>query len=100
MESIDRKRVIVATRVGEPGNVKTDEDGVFFFAGDAAFNRAVLDTYKRECVKLGAGPRQLESVDLLTARVERYKARYPERIKVPDVDEGDEAKRVLAPNEP
>ena len=95
---IDRKFIITAVSRNN-GETYTQEDGVFFKSGDAAFNRAVLDTYKRELIKLGAHPRQLEAVDLLMDRVEKYRGLNPAKVKIPDVDAGDEAARVNAPNE-
>ena len=97
-KTIDRKFNIRAL-CGAHGHLFTEDDGVFFKAADAAFNRNVMDAYKRECIALGAHPRQIESIDLLTARIEKYKELNPERVKVPDVDAGDEEAIVNRPNE-
>jgi len=98
MESIDRKFKIIATSVVK-GNVYTDEEGVFFKAADAAFDRDVMDAYKRAAIKLGAAQRQILGIELLTERIERYKAKHPQLVKVPDVDVGEEEMIVNRPNE-
>jgi len=95
---IDRKFRILATCCAH-GHNYTEEDGVFFRAGDSAFNRNVLDAYKREAIKLGANQRQILGIELLIERVEKYKAANPALVKVPDVDEGAEEAIVNRPNE-
>ena len=98
MESVDRKFKINAVCVAH-GHEYTDADGVFFKAGDTAFNRNVLDAYKREAIKEGADQRQILGIELLIERVEKYKARYPHLVKVPDVDPGMEEEIVNRANE-
>lgn len=95
---VDRKFKITATCHAH-GHQYTEEDGVFFKAGDAAFNRRVMDTYKEEAMKLGAHARQIKGIELLTARIEKFKALHPEKVKVPDVDEGKESNLVNRPND-
>ena len=94
---IDRKFKIEAVCVAH-GDVFTEEDGVFFKAGDAAFNRSVMDAYKREALRFNAHPRQIAGIDLLTERIEQYKLAHPSKVKVPDVDEGREEQIVNRPN--
>lgn len=96
--NVDRKFIIKAVcRAHE--HTQTHEDGVFFKAADAAFNRNVLDAYKREAIKLGAHPHQIMGIELLIERVEKFKTSHPERVKVPDVDEGLEETFINSPNE-
>ena len=98
MEHIDRKFRIEAICVAHRHRY-TEEDSVLFKAADAAFNRAVMDAYKREAIKLGANPRQILGIDLLIERIEKYKALNPDKVKVPDVDEGLEETIVNRSNE-
>jgi hypothetical protein len=98
MEEIDRKFSISA-ECRAHGHTYTQMDGVFFKAADAAFNRNVLDSYKREAIALGAHPRQIQGIELLIERVEAYKKQNPQAVKVPDVDQGEESEYVNKPNE-
>lgn len=95
---VDRKFKITAVCHAH-GHTYTEEDGVFFKAHDAAFNRNVIDAYKREAIKLGAHPRQITGIDLMADRVEMVKALNPEKVKVPDIDEGEEERLVNRPND-
>jgi len=95
---VDRKFSISAVCRAH-GDAYTEGEGVFFKAADAAFNRTVLDAYKREAIKLGAHSRQIKGIELLIERVEAYKDANPAIVKVPDVDEGEnEEHYVNRPN--
>ncbi len=94
---IDRKYRITATSEAH-GEAYTEHHGVFFKAADAAFNRAVLDAYKREAMKLGAHSRQIHGIELLIERVQSYKDAHTALVKVPDIDEGNEEMFVNRPN--
>ena len=96
--NIDRKFKISAVCLVH-GHTHTEEDGVFFKAADAAFNRSVLDAYKREAIKFNADQRQIAAIDLLILRVEHYKETHPEKVKVGDIDKGYEDEIVNRPNE-
>lgn len=98
MENIDRKFKISAVCHAH-GHEYTEADGVFFKAGDAAFNERVINTYKEEALKLGAHQRQLLGIELMKDRVMKFKAENPAKVKVPDVDEGPEESLVNRPND-
>ena len=95
---IDRKFQISAVCHAH-GHLHTEAEDVYFKAADLAFNDRVLDTYREEAIKLGANERQIKGIELLKERVARYKKDHPDRIKVPDIDEGREEQIVNRPNE-
>ncbi len=51
--------------------------------------------YLEECQRLGAKTEQLEGVKRLIKRVEDWRTAHPDLCKVPDVEPGPEADRIL-----
>lgn len=51
---------------------------------------ATLRAYRAECERIGCGTDHLASVDKMIARVEEWRAAYPERCETPDIDPGEE----------
>lgn len=64
------------------------DEYVVFLAKDNAFP-ATLKFYEEECERLGADKRQLAAVRAMRERVTRWRREWPERCKVPDVDQGE-----------
>lgn len=95
-EPIDRKYMFDAVSA-HSGNLHTQADAMVFLARDPAVP-GMLQTYENECRRLGSDHGQLEAVRLLRQRVEAFQARHPDKVKVADVEQGKEAKRICAPN--
>lgn len=89
---IDRKYIISALNPCS-GAHHTQEDSVLFLAKDKAFLTAALPAYRAECVKLGANPAHIESIDLLIGRVQQYQDEI--ESKVPDTDLPCEIQRCI-----
>lgn len=86
-ERIDRKFEFGAIN---PINGKTysEKDGVVFLAKDNAVP-ATLRFYREECERQGAALGQLEAVDSLVERIDRFRLEHPELCKVADVSAGE-----------
>jgi hypothetical protein len=95
MESIDRKHTFLAVNEGN-GNVYTDKEGIILLAKDDAV-LPTLNFYLEECKRIGAGDEQIAGVELLIARVSRWRAENPDACKKPDISLGKEADIVLSP---
>lgn len=95
-EAIDRKFEFDALCIEHDDPVDNNH-AMIFLAKDAALPEA-LKAYRAKAESLGAGPRQLQAVDLLMERVDRYQATHADRVKVPDVDEGELGDPIVAPN--
>lgn len=80
---IDKKFHFVATNP-VTGKTYTDNDGLILLAKDRAVP-AALRTYRAECVRLEAAPEQIEGVDRLIERVDRFQAGNPDLLKVADL---------------
>jgi hypothetical protein len=91
---VDLKFQFLATHV-ITGQTHSQDDGIVFLAKDDAFP-GTLQAYLQECQRLGAKKEQLEGVKRLIKRVEAWRAAHPDLCKVPDVEPGPEADRVLA----
>jgi len=100
MEPIDTKYVFRGFKAegGPFVSMVTQNNAIVFKAGDLAF-ALVLPRYRDICSDLGADERQLKAIDLLIERVKAYQKNNPELCKVPDVDAGEEEKRVCRPND-
>jgi hypothetical protein len=61
---------------------------VCFLAKDDAFP-ATLRFYRKECERIGAASAQLTAVDDLIARLDAWRAEYPDACKTPDVLPGE-----------
>lgn len=96
MEAIDRKYRFKAVSVAS-GRQHSQADGVLFLAKDKLLP-ALLDSYIRLCVESGVDDKQTQGVVLLRERVMTYQRRNINKVRLPDVGDGKEAKRVLKPN--
>lgn len=94
---IDRKFRFIGFNPSKPNKIVTEENAVLFLASDPAF-LLMLPAYREMCIKLGAKENQIEGIDLLIQRVERFQLDNPRLVKAPDIDDGPEAAKVLAPN--
>jgi hypothetical protein len=94
-ESIDRKFRIAAL-CREHDHAYNEGHAILLLAKDLAVP-ATLRFYRQECERIGAAPAQLQGIDLLIERVDRYQAANPHVLKVPDVDE-DRGAHIVAPN--
>jgi len=100
MEPIDTKYIFRGFKAegGPFVSMVTQNNAIVFKAGDLAF-ALTLPLYRNICSDLGAHERQLKAIDLLIERVKAYQKNNPELCKVPDVDAGEEEKRVCRPND-
>lgn len=96
MEAIDRKYRFKAVSVASK-RTHTQSDAVLFLAKDKLLP-ALLDSYIRLCVESGVDDKQTQGVVLLRERVMTYQRRNINKVRLPDVGDGKEAKRVLKPN--
>jgi hypothetical protein len=94
-ESVERKYNILAQGI-EHGTWHTHHDSFLFLAKDRAVP-ATLRFYRTQCDALGAGQDQLNGIDRLIERVERFQLLHPELVKVADVDP-EYAVRITGPN--
>lgn len=96
MEAIDRKYRFKAVSVVS-GRIHTQVDAVLFLAKDALLP-ALLEKYMELCRDNGVGDSQIKGVALLKDRVMTYQRRNINKVRVPDVGDGKEEKRVCKPN--
>ena len=96
MLPIDRKFKILA-ECHAHGHQFTEMDGVFFKAADPGLS-AALAGYRHWLVDHHADERQIKTVDLLMERVSHFQFQNPDKVKMPDVDEGEEEQIVNRPN--
>lgn len=96
MRPIDRKFKILATCHAH-GHQYTEMEGMFFKAADPGLP-AGLAAYRHWLVDNHAHMRQIKSVDLLIERVDEFQRVNPDKVKIPDVDEGEEDAVVNRPN--
>jgi len=90
---IDTKFTINAQCI-EHNHFYTESEAVLFLCKDQAF-LPTLRYYRHVCVQVGAGERQVRAVDKLIERVVQWQRDNPDKMKVPDVDEGPAGDRVL-----
>ena len=76
------------------GKQHSHKDAVLFLAQDDALP-GTLQAYLKECRRLGAKKEQLEGVERLMKRVDAWRKAHPDQCKVPDIEPGPEAERVL-----
>lgn len=96
MEKVDRKFAFVATSL-KSGKTYTHRDAIVFLAKDALLPD-VLDRYIELCAQHGIDERQIKGVQLLKDRVLKYQRVNMKKVKLPDVEEGQEEKKVCKPN--
>lgn len=96
MEAIDRKFKFKAVSIRTKKQY-TEKNAVVFLAKDALLPE-VLERYKQLCKENNVDERQIEGIRLLRERVVRYQTENPRKVSFPDVDAGEEEKRVCKPN--
>jgi hypothetical protein len=96
MEKIDRKFSFVATSI-KSGKNYTHRDAIVFLAKDALLPD-LLDKYVELCAQKGAGEQQIKGAQLLKDRVLKYQRINMQKVKLPDVEEGKEEKKVCKRN--
>lgn len=96
MEAIDRKYKFKAISVAS-GREHTQSDAVLFLAKDALLP-ALLGKYIELCRDNGVADTQIKGVELLKDRVLTYQRRNINKVRLPDVGDGKEEKRVCKPN--
>ena len=96
MECIDRKYRFKAVSVAS-GKQHTQSDAVLFLAKDKLLP-ALLDKYIELCRDNGVGDTQIKGVELLMDRVLTYQLRNINKVRLPDVGDGKEEKRVCKAN--
>lgn len=98
MEIIDRKFIFVgASRKSQKRY--TERNAVLFVAHDEVLPD-LLDKYHGLCEKAGADARQLRAIGLLKDRVLSWQRKNVKQVRVADVEQGKEERRVNAPNKP
>jgi hypothetical protein len=73
------------------GSKVPESQWMVFLAKDNAVP-ATLRFYRTECERLGAKKTQLDAVDAMIQRVDRYRVTYPQLCKVPDATHQELAK--------
>ena len=96
MECIDRKYRIAAVSL-KSGKKYTQANAVLFLVKDALLPE-LLDRYYDLAHAKGADDRQLIGITLLKARVIAWQKSNEKKVKLPDVEEGKEEKRVCKEN--
>jgi hypothetical protein len=61
----------------------SEDEWVVFLAKDNAF-AAILPLYREQCERLGCDAEQLAAVDAMLARLQKWRATNPDRLKNPD----------------
>lgn len=92
--NIDRKFRILAVNPCKKGKVYTENEGLFFCAKDKALPYA-LNAYKEKCIELECGEEHIESIEMLTDRVNIYQET---NSKVPDTETDCEIDRCIGGN--
>lgn len=96
MEVLDRKFKIKAVSI-KSGKMYTQKNAILFLGKDKLLPD-LLDKYIELCSKAGVDRAQLVGVQLLKDRVMRYQRENIKKVKLPDVSEGVEEKRVCKLN--
>jgi hypothetical protein len=96
MGMIDRKFTFTAVSI-KSGKKYTHKDAIVFLVKDALLPD-LLDKYMQLCAAKNVDERQIMGVSLLKDRVLAWQRRYLKKVKLPDVAEGDEEKRICKPN--
>lgn len=95
-EVLDRKFKIKAISI-KSGKMYTQKNAILFLGKDKLLPD-LLDKYIELCSKAGVDRAQLVGVQLLKDRVMRYQRENIKKVKLPDVSEGVEEKRVCKLN--
>lgn len=96
MEAIDRKFKFTAVS-NKSGKKYTEKNAVVFLLKDALLPN-MLDNYIALCAQAGVDERQLKGIQLLKDRVLAWQRKNEKKVKLPDVAEGVEEKRVCRRN--
>jgi len=70
-------------RKAKDDTIVPDDEYMVFLAKDNAFC-AILPLYLEECIRLGADQEQIAAVIRGMERLREWRARHPDRCKVPD----------------
>ncbi|KKN75954.1 hypothetical protein LCGC14_0375110 [marine sediment metagenome] len=71
------------------GSVVPQDQWMCFLAKDNAVP-AMLETYRTECIRLGAGEHQIMAVDAMLERVNKWRLANSSKLKTPDIEPGEE----------
>jgi hypothetical protein len=96
MEVLDRKFTINAKKIKD-GNTVTESEAVLFLAKDNLIV-PMLHAYLSLCRRNPVNDAQIKGVELLIARVEKWRSANTSLCKFPDIDTGVEASIVNAEN--
>ena len=96
MAIIDRKFKFKATSV-KSGKVYTEHNAMVFLIKDALLPD-MLDHYMQLCMEKGGSEQQNRGMVLLKDRVLTWQRKNIKKVKLPDVEEGLEEKRICKPN--
>ena len=92
---IDRKFKIMAVNPCKMNRLYTEKNSILFSAHDAALI-PTLETYRKECERLGCEPEHLESIELLIDRVKVYQVNNSTSVKRPDTNTDCEIDHCIA----
>lgn len=96
MEILDRKFKFKAVSI-RTGKQYTEKNAIVFLAKDALLPE-LLQYYEKLCKDNEVDELQIKGVQLLIERVRQYQSQYPQKVHMPDVEKGEEEKRVCKPN--
>ena len=96
MEVIDRKFKFKAVSV-KSGKIYTEKNAMVFLLKDALLPD-MLDAYTALCIAKGCKGAQSRGLALLKDRVMVWQRANMKKVKLPDVEEGLEEKRICKPN--
>ena len=96
MEAIDRKFKFIAIS-NKSGKKYTEKNALVFLLKDALLPD-LLDSYIGMCSQRGADERQVKGLHLLKDRVMKWQRANEKKVHMPDVQEGEEEKRVCKAN--
>lgn len=96
MEVVDRKFKIIAVSIKSEKKY-TEKNALLFLLKDALLPD-MLDHYFYLLSERHADERQLEGIRLLKDRVLRWQRANPKKVKLPDIERGEEERRVCKAN--
>lgn len=86
-EKFDKKFTGIIYKNKDGSIVPADQWMCFLIKDDAFPN--TLRFYREECIKKGAAAAQVEAIDEAIKRMDLWRNQNPEKLKVPDIQEGE-----------
>lgn len=76
------------------GKIYDETEAIVFLVRDPAVPD-MLSAYTQKCEEIGCDDLQLSGIMELRDRVQEFHDKYPERIKLADIEDGDESERIM-----